>query len=224
MPIHFYKLGELFKQRAVIQKERTPAWAIALGLALYAQGLSLRRTALTLAQLGVRVSHVAVWYWIQSFADNWPRWNGPLPERIVVDETQVKLGGRPCWIWAAIDPKSRRILYLRVSRDRTLISTMQFFQELAHLYGQWPQEAVVDGGPWYQGALFFLQQTKRNWMVGGIRNYVERRFREFKRRIKVFDCSFPQHRLDHGSITNWLRMFAWFHNYNLILKEVFNIS
>ncbi len=96
MPIHFYKLGELFKQRAVIQKERTPAWAIALGLALYAQGLSLRRTALTLAQLGVRVSHVAVWYWIQSFADKWSVWNGPLPERIVVDETQVKLGGRPC--------------------------------------------------------------------------------------------------------------------------------
>lgn len=88
MPIHFYKLGQLFKQRAVIQKERTPAWAIALGLALYAQGL-------TLAQLGVRVSHVAVWYWIQSFADNWPLWNGLLPERIVVDETQVKLGDAP---------------------------------------------------------------------------------------------------------------------------------
>jgi transposase-like protein len=101
---------------------------------------------------------------------------------------------------------------------------MQFFQELVHLYGRWPQEAVVDGGPWYQGALFFLQQTKHNWRVGGIRNYVERRFREFKRRVKVFDCSFPQHRLDHHSITNWLRMFAWFHNYNLVLKEVFNIS
>ena len=224
MSIHFYKLGELFKARAVIKKERTPAWAIALGLAVYAQGLSLRRTAVVLAQLGVRVSHVAVWYWIQSFSDNWSVWNDTLPDTIVVDETRVKLGGRTCWIWAAIDPNTRRILYLKVSRDRSLMTTAHFFAELAHVYGKWPKEAVVDGGPWYQGALFFLQKTKRNRMVGGIRNYVERRFREFKRRMKVFDVSFPQQRLDHRSINNWLRMFAWHHNQNLVLKELFNIS
>ncbi|HED03436.1 MAG TPA: hypothetical protein ENI60_01560 [Candidatus Fraserbacteria bacterium] len=100
-----------------------------LGLALYAQGLSLRRTALVLAQLGVRVSHVAVWYWIQSFFNNWTMWNDSLPDAIVVDETRVK---------------------------------------------------------------------------------------------KVFDCSFPQHHSNHGSITNWLRMFAWFHN--LVLKKLFGIS
>ena len=224
MTITFHKLGQLFREHGVIQRERTPAWAIALGLAAYAQGLSLRRTALLLAPWGVRVSHVAVWYWIQAFSDNWPVWSGPLPERIVVDETRVKLGGRLCWIWAAMDPKTRRILYLRVSRDRTLRSTMQFFEELARVYGHWPREAVVDGGPGYQGALFRLQRTQRIRLIGGIRNYVERRFREFKRRIQVFDGSFPQHRRDHRSITRWLRMFAWFHNHHLVLKEVFSIS
>ena len=156
MPIHFHKLGQLFKQRAVIKKERTPAWVIALGLALYAQGLSLRRSAVVLAQLGVRVSHVAIWYWIQSFADNWTIWNDSLPETVVVDETRVKLGGRTCWIWAAIDPDTRRILYLKVSRDRSLITTAHFFAELAHVYGQWPQEAVVDGGPWLPRRLVLL--------------------------------------------------------------------
>jgi len=224
MTVTFHKLGRLFRQHGVIQRERTPAWAVALGLAAYAQGLSLRRTALLLAQWGVRVSHVGVWYWIQAFAAKWPVWEGPLPDRIVVDETRVKLGGRLCWIWAAIDPKSRRILYLRVSRDRTLTSTMEFFEELARVYGRWPREAVVDGGPWYPGALFRLQKTRRVRLVGGIRNYVERRFREFKRRVKVFDRSFPQRRLDHRSITHWLRMFAWFHNHHLVLKEVFGIS
>ncbi len=84
--------------RMVIQKERTPAWAIALCRAVYAQGLSLRRTALVLAQMGVRISHVAVWYRILSFSNNWTMWNDSLPDTIVVDETRVKLDGRPCWI------------------------------------------------------------------------------------------------------------------------------
>jgi len=225
MTMTFHKLGRLFREQGVIQRqrERTPTRAIALGLAAYAQGLKKRRTALLLAQWGVRVSHVAM-YWIQAFAAKWPVWDGPLPDRIVVDETRVKLGGRLCWIWAAIDPKSRRILYLGVSRDRTLQSAMQFFEELAWVYGHWPQEAVVDGGPWYQGALFRLRKTRRLRLVGGVRNYIERRFREFKRRIKVFDGAFPQRRLDHRSITHWLRMYAWFHNHHLILKEVFGIS
>ena len=154
MSIHFLKLGELFKTHAIIRRERTPAWAIALALATYAQGLSLRRTALVLAQLGIRVSHVAIWYWIQHFALKCSPWNGPLPQRIVVDETRVKLGGRCCWILAAIDPQTRRVLYMRVSRDRHLNTTMAFFQELAQVYGAWPQEAIVDGGPWSKGLCF----------------------------------------------------------------------
>lgn len=148
MPIHFLKLGELFKTHALIQKERTPAWAIALALSIYAQGLSLRRTAKVLTQFGVTVSHVAVWYWIQSFAGKFCPWKGPLPQQIVVDETLVKLGGRICFIWAAIDPKNRKVLYMKVSRGRDLTTTMAFFKELANIYGHWPKEAVVDGGPW----------------------------------------------------------------------------
>ena len=71
MSIHFLKLGELFKAHAFIRKERTPAWAIALGLALYFQGLSLRRSALILAQLDVRVSHVAILFFLQRTKRNW---------------------------------------------------------------------------------------------------------------------------------------------------------
>ena len=224
MSIHFLKLGELFKAHAFIRKERTPAWAVALGLALYFQGLSLRRSALILAQLGVRVSHVAIWYWIQAFALKCQVWQGTLPKRIVVDETLVKLGGRRCWIWAAIDPNTRRVLYLRVSRDRHMHTTMRFFQELADTYGCWPEQAVVDGGPWYQGALFRLGKTQRTRMCGGIRNYVERHFRELKRRTKVFDTSFPQRKLRHHSISSWLKGFAWHYNQNLVLKRLFNIS
>lgn len=224
MEVHFDKLGKLFKERGLMERERTPAWIIALALAVYTQGLSLRRTALVLRQLGVRISHVSVWYWIQTFANKWSVWQEALPKQIVVDETVVKLGGRKCYIWAAIDPKTRKVLYFKVSRDRWLKPAKDFFREMAQEYGQWAKEAIVDGGPWYQGALFSLGKTQRVRMVGGVRNYVERHFRELKRRLKVFDVAFPQHTSTHDSINNWLRTFAWHYNRNIDLKEFFALS
>ncbi len=151
--VSFYKMGRLFKQQHLIQWEKTASWAVALALAAYASGLSFRKTAQLLGGLGVFVSHVAVWYWKEKFARNWPVWAGQMPERIVVDETCVKVGGRKCWIFAAIDPVTRRVLYLQAFRDRGLWPTCEFFCELKRLYGRWAQEAIVDGGPWYQGAL-----------------------------------------------------------------------
>jgi hypothetical protein len=141
------------------------------------------------------------WNWKEKFAVNWQVWVGALPERIVVDETLVKVGGRKCWIFAAIDPATRRVLYLRAFRERGLWQTCQFFQELRRLYGRWAAEAIVDGGPWYQGALWRLGRTKRVRMVDGIRNYVERFFRELKQGLKPFDVSLPQRRLGLTSLS-----------------------
>lgn len=136
--------GEIFQREAFLQRKRTPSWATALGVALYAQGLSLRRTALLLTQLGIHVTHVAVWYWLQRFAVNCAPWAASLPDRVLVDETQVKLGGRRCWIWAALHPQTREVLYLRVSRDRSLASAVAFFRELADVYGQRPRGAITE--------------------------------------------------------------------------------
>lgn len=58
------KMGQLFKQGHLIQRERTASWAVALALAAYALGLSFRKTAQLLRGLGVPISHVAIWYWV----------------------------------------------------------------------------------------------------------------------------------------------------------------
>jgi hypothetical protein len=84
------------------------------------------------------------------------------------------------------------VLYLQTFRERGLWQTCQFFQELRRLYGRWAAEAIVDGGPRYQGMRWRLRRTKRVRMVDGIRNYVERFFRELKQGLKPFDVSFPQ--------------------------------
>lgn len=217
-------MGELFKQHHIIQREKIQSWAVALALAAYALGLSFRKTAQLLFGLGVPVSHVAVWYWKEKFARNWCVWIGQVPERLVVDETYVKVGGHTCWIFAAIDPATRRVLYLQAFRDRGLWHTCEFFQELERIYGRWTQQAIVDGGPWYQGALWLLQHTERVWMVGGIRNYVERFFRELKRRLKVFDVSFPQRRLGLASAHHCLQLYAWHYNQSLKTRRFLALS
>lgn len=213
--VTFFKMGRLFKQHHVIQREKTQSWAVALGLAAYASGLSFRRTAQLLHGMGVSISHVAVWYWKEKFAVNWRVWVGQLPDRIVVDETYVKVGGRTCWIFAAIDPATRRVLYLQAFRERKLWQTCEFFRELRRIYGHWAKQAVVDGGPWYTGALWLLQRTKRVRMVGGLRNYVERFFRELKRRLKAFDVSFPQRQSGLASVRHWLALYGWHYNQSL---------
>ena len=101
---------------------------------------------------------------------------------------------------------------------------MDFFGEVARVYECWAEEAVVDGGPWYQGALFRLRKTKRVRMRGGVRNYVEHWFRELKRRAEVFDLSFPQKKADQRSMNNWLRVFAWHYNQSLVLKETLSLT
>lgn len=222
--VTFEKMGQLFKQHHVIEREKTKSWAVALALAAYASGLSFRKTAQLLHGLGVSISHVAIWYWKRKFACHWRVWVGELPARIVVDETCVKIGGRTCWIFAAIDPHTRRVLSLQAFRERGLWQTCDFFLGLRYLYGRWAEEAIVDGGLWYQGALGRLGQTKRVRMVGGIRNYVERFFRELKRRVKVFDGAFPQRQPGLLSAQHWLLVYAWHYNQSLCTRRSLALS
>jgi transposase-like protein len=50
-----------------------------------------------------------------------------------------------------------------------------FFRQITRLYGRKPEEAIVDGGPWYRDALNRLG-IRRQVVSGGIRNYIERWF------------------------------------------------
>lgn len=66
-----------------------------------------------------------------------------------------------------------QVLYLRVSRDRSVASAVAFFRKLADVYSRWPQEAITDGDP-YQVTLFVLGHTRRVWITHGMRNDLER--------------------------------------------------
>lgn len=58
MSIHLCQLGEIFQEEAIMDQERTPSWAVAVGLMLYPQSASFRIT-LTQAQLSISITQRA---------------------------------------------------------------------------------------------------------------------------------------------------------------------
>jgi transposase-like protein len=53
----------------------------------------------------------------------------------VVDERTVIIKGEEAWIWIALEPKSRRLLALELSRTRNSFAAYLFLKKLKSLYG-----------------------------------------------------------------------------------------
>ena len=197
--------------KSFVQRKRRDLKAIALSILVYQQGLSLRKTSELLSYLGESISYRGVHYWVQKFGWCIQPYDGKLPDTIVVDETKVQLGKEYWFLYAAINPESKRIVYARIYTTRNHLTTKSFFKDLKRIYGEMPKRAVVDGGPWY--TVMEKIGIKRTVTSGDIRNYIERWFKSFKRRIKVFDKYFPHKEGVVQHVNNWIQMFIAYHNY-----------
>jgi len=108
------EMGRWLKEQEVIKRERTDAKLVALAFLLYTKGLSTRQVAWVLRQLGVRVSHVAVWKCVHKYSqgmDPKALWLPHLLWTLIVDETLLQLGERKIWLFMATDPLQRGIAY-----------------------------------------------------------------------------------------------------------------
>ena len=79
--------------------------------------------------------------------------NGDIPEVLVVDETKIQIGSRQHYLYAAICPDSKRIIYAEIYPMRNYLATRTFFKKIIEIYGKRPGLVVTDGGPWYPEAL-----------------------------------------------------------------------
>lgn len=195
------------------ERVHTPVQVVRHAVALYEQGLSFRQVAKALRRWGYCVHHTTVWRWLQRCGEDLrlKLWIGQLPKTIVVDETLIHSGWGQFWLYAAIDPHTRQVLFMRAYPQRNYDTTKDFFAEMIRTYGgQKPDEVVVDGGFWYIWPLREFGMV-RQVVSGSIRNYVERFFRYLKQRMNGFDRYFPQGTSYHP-MANWFRVFAWFHN------------
>jgi putative transposase len=77
---------------------------------------------------------------------------------VAVDETVLKIKGRICYLWAAIDVDTGEILALHASRGRGLPNAIKFLKMVLRSCDGKPI-VVVDRGPWYRWALERLGMT-----------------------------------------------------------------
>jgi transposase-like protein len=62
---------------------------------------------------------------------------------------KVQFASQYWFLYAAINPDSKRIIYAKIYPTRNYLTTKSFFKDLKRIYGKMPKRAVVDGGPWY---------------------------------------------------------------------------
>ena len=87
-------------------------------LYLYFLGLSLRNTskALTIFKDEKR-SYVSVWNWIQRFAE-YQIYKIKRVSAFIIDETVIKIGKQPFWLWFCIEPVTSSVLGIYISERK----------------------------------------------------------------------------------------------------------
>ena len=98
-----FSVRGLVERLRLFQRNRVPLNLKVLGLAIYFQTSSFRRTARVLSEF-CRVSGTAVWKWVVKLRERLmvsmekkPRWF------IAVDEACVNVNGENYWVYSAID-------------------------------------------------------------------------------------------------------------------------
>ena len=71
------------------------------------------------------------------------------------DETVIKVGSEYIWIWVAIEPESKEILGMSISKERNMFVAERFISEVVDEHGKHP--VSTDGGTWYPQACKFLK-------------------------------------------------------------------
>ncbi|MBP1986020.1 IS6 family transposase [Halolamina salifodinae] len=186
-----------------VERERTPQFAIQVGIQLHIAGLSLSNTKQYLDTLGVERSRTAIHNWVQK-ADLQPD-STASPDQIAVDETVIQVNDQRRWLFAAVDPQTNEFLHVRLFQTRNAGTTMLFLDELRDKQQVDDAEFLVDNAGSLKAALDRLGLRFRVEKHGN-RNSIERVFREVKRRTSSFSNTFSNAAM--ATAESWLQTFA----------------
>jgi putative transposase len=199
------------------KRSRTPSKHIYYALHLYFSGLSLRKTSEHLLPF-VKRNHVSIWNWIQHYKPTKVWQKRTKISQFIIDETVIRVGREVVWLWIAIEPKSKSILDMRISLERSILVAEQFLQELIKKYGKNP--VSTDGGTWYPQACRFLN-LRHHTHSHYEKSIIERTIQYIKDRTECFDDYFPCQKdnctLEH--VRNWFNLFVDVHNSMIIFAK-----
>ena len=138
--------------------------------------------------------------------------------QFIIDETLIRVGREVVWLWIAIEPKSKSILNMRISLERSILVAEQLLQELIKKYGKNP--VSTDGGTCYPQACRFLKLRHHTHSYYE-RSIIERTIQYIKDRTECFDDYFPCQKdnctLEH--VRNWFNLFVDVHNSMVVFAK-----
>jgi transposase-like protein len=104
-----------------VERQRTPEWAIQVGIRCHLAGMSTRDASQFLDELGVRRSHVAIHNWVHK-ADLQPV-STMSADQLAVDEKVIRIDGNDYWLYGAVGPETNEILQFRLFPTTTKRTT-----------------------------------------------------------------------------------------------------
>ena len=106
----------------------------------------------------------------------------------ILDATQFKVGSEFIWLWIAIEPKTKNIVAINISKERNMF-VLIFLYGIIKAYGEHP--VSIDGITWYPQACRFLK-LPHHIHSSFEKSIIERTIQYIKdRTIEGFDDYFP---------------------------------
>ena len=146
------KVKEIVKELKVFERNKVPLEIKVLGIAIYIQTSSVRRTARILSELHP-VSKTSVWNWIKKFEEKLLITTEKKPRNLIaIDETVVKANRKHYYVYSAVDVERNELILMRVYTTRNYLTTKSFIKEVLN-YCENKPKFIIDKAPWLIQAL-----------------------------------------------------------------------
>ena len=200
-----------------LEKMRFHSKIIAFAVELYTTtGISLRTLARKMREyFGIGTSYEAIRLWVRKAAKHVciPRLHKLNARFWCVDETMIKVNGKYIWLWVVFDPENKVVIAWHTSRVRTLNDAVTLLREAFRRTANVPWQIITDNLPHYRRAIakvFYRGNRPEHFVAKTVKrnNYIERLFREVKRRTKWFSAFRA-----YSSVAEFFKVFFYCHNH-----------
>jgi putative transposase len=154
--------------------------------------LSLRNVEDLLAERGIDISHETVRFWWNRFGPvfaaeirrtRMAQMRGYTQWRWHLDEVFVKINGRLCYLWRAVDHEGE-VLESVVTAKRDKAAALKFLKRIMKKYGH-SQTVVTDGLSLYPAAIKEIGIADRHEVGRRLNNRAENSHQPFRRRERA---------------------------------------
>lgn len=138
------------------EKMKATPKTITVAMQLYFSGESLRNVANSLKLLGVKVSHVAVYNWIEKYSLLMKQYVDNLKPNVGdtwrADEVFVKFSGNMKYLFALMDDETRYWIAQEVADTKFKHDAQGLLHQAKEIAGKRPNTFITDGLPAYHSA------------------------------------------------------------------------